>query len=136
MTVTVQRAEVLAIKDSSDVVFVRQRVRVWALDLKLSLVDQTKVVTAASELGRNTLVHGGGGELEIAEVVNGARKGIRLTFSDQGPGIEDVKMALTDGFTTKQGLGLGLGGSKRLMNEFEIKSAPGKGTTVTVIRWK
>ena len=136
MTGTVQRAEVLPIRQSSDVVAVRQRVRVWALELKLSLVDQTKLVTAASELGRNTLEHGGGGELEIAEVANGTRKGIRLTFSDKGPGIEDVKLALTDGFTTKQGMGLGLGGSKRLMNEFEIKTAPGEGTTVTVIRWK
>ncbi len=136
MTGTVQRTEIVPIKNSSDVVFVRQRVRVWAIDLKLSLVDQTKVVTAASELGRNTLEHGGGGELEIAEVSNGVRRGIRLTFSDRGPGIEDVKLALTDGYTSKQGMGLGLGGSKRLMNEFEITSAPGKGTTVMVIRWK
>lgn len=136
MTGIVQRAEVLPIKDSSDVVFVRQRVRAWATELKLSLVDQTKIVTAASELGRNTLEHGGGGELEIAELSNGARKGIRLTFSDKGPGIEDVKLALADGFTTKQGMGLGLGGSKRLMNEFEIKTTPGEGTTVTAIRWK
>ncbi len=133
---TPQKAEVLPIKDSSDVVFVRQRVRVWAIEFKLSLVDQTKLVTAASELGRNTLEHGGGGQLEIAEVLNGARKGIRLTFSDKGPGIADIKQALTDGFTTKQGMGLGLGGSKRLVNEFDIKSAPGEGTTVTVIRWK
>ncbi len=136
MTGTVSKTETLPIKDSSDVVFVRQRVRVWATDLKLSLVDQTKIVTAASELGRNTLEHGGGGELEIAEVVDGARKGIRLSFSDKGPGIVDVKQALTDGFTSKQGMGLGLGGSKRLMNEFEIKTAPGEGTTVTVTRWK
>jgi serine/threonine-protein kinase RsbT len=136
MTGIVQRAEVLPIKDSSDVVFVRQRVRVWATELKLSLVDQTKIVTAASELGRNTLEHGGGGELEIAELSNGVRKGIRLTFSDKGPGIADVKLALTDGYTSKQGMGLGLGGSKRLMNEFEIKTAPGEGTTVTAIRWK
>ncbi len=136
MTGTVQKTETLPIKDSNDVVFVRQRVRAWAIGLKLSLVDQTKVVTAASELGRNTLQHGGGGELEIAEVANGARKGIRLTFSDRGPGIEDVKQALTDGFTTKQGMGLGLGGSKRLMNEFDIRTSPGQGTTVTVIRWK
>lgn len=136
MTGTVQRTEIVPIKNSSDVVFVRQRVRVWAIDLKLSLVDQTKVVTAASELGRNTLEHGGGGELEIAEVSNGVRRGIRLTFSDRGPGIEDVKLALTDGYTSKQGMGLGLGGSKRLMNEFEITTAPGKGTTVMVIRWK
>lgn len=133
---TVQKTEVLSIKDSSDVVSIRQRVRVWATEMKFSLVDQTKVVTAASELARNTLEHGGGGELEIAEVVNGIRKGLRLTFSDKGPGIEDVKQALSDGFTTKQGMGLGLGGSKRLMNEFEIKTAPGEGTIVTVIRWK
>lgn len=136
MTGTVQKAEKLPIKDSSDVVFVRQRVRIWATQLKLSLVDQTKIVTAASELGRNTLEHGGGGELEIAEVVNGTRRGIRLTFMDKGPGIADIKLALTDGYTTKQGMGLGLGGSKRLMNEFELKTAPGEGTTVTVIRWK
>src|SRR3984885_2790503 len=134
MTGTVSKTEKLPIKNSSDVVFVRQRVRVWATDLKFSLVEQTKRVTAASELGRNTLEHGGGGELEIAEVTNGIRKGIRLTFSDEGPGILDVKQGLTDGFTSKQGLGLG--GSKRLVNEFEIKTAPGEGTTVTVIRWK
>lgn len=136
MTGTVQKAEMLPIKDSSDVVFVRQRVRIWATQLKLSLVDQTKIVTAASELGRNTLEHGGGGELEIAEVVNGTRRGIRLTFMDKGPGIADLKLALTDGYTTKQGMGLGLGGSKRLMNEFEVKTVPGEGTTVTVVRWK
>lgn len=136
MTGTVCKTETLPIKDSSDVVFVRQRVRVWAMNLKLSLVDQTKIVTAASELGRNTLEHGGGGELEIAEVFDGIRKGIRLSFSDKGPGIADVKKALTDGFTSKQGMGLGLGGSKRLMNEFDIKTALGEGTTVTVTRWK
>ncbi|MBB5062777.1 anti-sigma regulatory factor [Granulicella mallensis] len=130
------KTETLPIKDSSDVVFVRQRVRVWATEMKLSLVDQTKLVTAASELGRNTLEHGGGGQLEISEVVNGLRKGIKLTFSDKGPGIPDIKLALTDGYTSRQGMGLGLGGSKRLMNEFEIQSAPGEGTTVTVIRWK
>ena len=136
MTGTVSKSETLPIKDSSDVVFVRQRVRVWATNLKLSLVDQTKIVTAASELGRNTLEHGGGGELEIAEVIDGVRRGIRLSFSDKGPGIADIKQALTDGFTSKHGMGLGLGGSKRLMNEFDIKSAPGEGTTVTVTRWK
>src|SRR6202034_3220909 len=133
---TVRKAETIPIKSSSDVVMVRQRVRVLAIEMKFSLVEQTKIVTAASELGRNTLEHGGGGELEIAEVTNGTRKGIRLTFSDKGPGIVDVKQALTDGYTSKQGMGLGLGGSKRLMNEFEIKTAPGEGTTVTVIRWK
>jgi serine/threonine-protein kinase RsbT len=136
MTGTVSKTEKLPIKNSSDVVFVRQRVRVWATDLKFSLVDLTKVVTAASELGRNTLEHGGGGELEIAEVVEGARKGIRLSFSDKGPGIPDIKQALTDGYTSKHGMGLGLGGSKRLMNEFDIQTVPGEGTTVTVTRWK
>ena len=136
MTGTVNKSEELPIRDSSDVVFVRQRVRVWAINLKFSLVDQTKIVTAASELGRNTLEHGGGGALEIAETVDGIRKGLRLTFSDKGPGIADVKLALSDGFTSKQGMGLGLGGSKRLMNDFEIHTTPGEGTTVIVTRWK
>jgi serine/threonine-protein kinase RsbT len=130
------KTEKLPIRDSSDVVIARQRVRIWALDLKLSLVDQTKVVTAASELARNTLEHGGGGDLEISEVSDGLRRGIRLTFSDQGPGIPDIKLALSDGYTSKQGMGLGLGGSKRLMNEFTIESEAGKGTVITVIRWK
>lgn len=133
---TVEKTEVVPIANSSDVVLVRQRVRVWATDLKFSLVDQTKIVTAASELGRNTLEHGGGGSLELALVVNGTRRGIRLCFSDQGPGIPDIAQALKDGFTTGSGMGLGLGGSKRLMNEFEIESKPGGGTIVTVIRWK
>nr|WP_213806692.1 anti-sigma regulatory factor [Granulicella sp. dw_53] len=136
MTGIVNKTEMLPIKDSSDVVFVRQRVRVWTTQLKFSLVEQTKVVTAASELGRNTLEHGGGGELEISEVVDGIRKGLRLKFSDKGPGIPDIKLALSDGYTSKQGMGLGLGGSKRLMNEFEIESTPGQGTTITVTRWK
>jgi serine/threonine-protein kinase RsbT len=130
------RIETVPIKNDSDVVAVRQRVRAWAIDMKFSLVDQTKIVTAASELGRNTLEHGRGGELQLAIVENGMRKGLRLTFSDNGPGIADIKQALTDGFTTGQGMGLGLGGSKRLMNEFEISSRPGGGTSVTVIRWK
>jgi serine/threonine-protein kinase RsbT len=133
---TVEKSEVVPISTSSDVVVVRQRVRIWTTDLKFSLVDQTKIVTAASELGRNTLEHGGGGSMELAIVVNGVRRGIRLRFSDQGPGIPDVAMALRDGFTTGSGMGLGLGGSKRLMNEFEIEANPGGGTTVTVIRWK
>ena len=102
MTGIVNKSEELPIRDSSDVVFVRQRVRVWAINLKFSLVDQTKIVTAASELGRNTLEHGGGGALEIAEGVDGIRKGIRLTFSDKGPGIADVKLALSDGFTSNK----------------------------------
>jgi serine/threonine-protein kinase RsbT len=104
--------------------------------MKFSLVEQTKIVTAASELSRNTLDHGGGGELELALVVNGTREGIRLCFSDKGPGIADVKLALTDGYSSGAGMGLGLSGSKRLMNEFDIRTAPGSGTSVTVIRWK
>src|SRR6202453_2891333 len=111
MTGTVSKTEKLPIKNSSDVVFVRQRVRVWATDLKFSLVDQTKIVTAASELGRNTLEHGGGGSLELSLAENGTRRGIRLRFSDQGPGIPDLNLALKDGFTSGSGLGLGLGGS-------------------------
>jgi serine/threonine-protein kinase RsbT len=133
---TVQKTETVPIQSSSDVVVVRQRVRAWATELKFSLVEQTKIVTAASELGRNTLEHGGGGSLELAILINGTRRGIRLTFSDQGPGIADVALALQDGYTTGAGMGLGLGGSKRLMNEFEIASKPGGGTTVTAIRWK
>jgi serine/threonine-protein kinase RsbT len=104
--------------------------------MKFSLVEQTKIITAASELGRNTLEHGGGGKLEIAMLVNGSKSGIRLKFSDQGPGIPDVTLALKDGYTSGSGMGLGLGGSKRLMNEFEIDTTPGKGTTITTVRWK
>lgn len=133
---TVQKAETIPIKSSSDVVLVRQRVRFLAIDMKFSLVEQTKIVTAASELGRNTLEHGGGGSLELAVITNGARRGLRLRFTDQGPGIPDVALALKDGYTSGSGMGLGLGGSKRLMNEFEIDTKPGSGTTVTTIRWK
>ena len=136
MTGTIQKTERVPIKSGSDVVLVRQRVRAWTLDLKFNLVEQTKIVTAASELARNTLEHGGGGEVELALLVNESRSGIRLAFSDRGPGIQDIKQALSDGFTTKNGMGLGLGGSKRLMNEFEIESNPGLGTTVTCVRWK
>jgi serine/threonine-protein kinase RsbT len=136
MTVTVQKTETVPIKSSSDVVIVRQRVRVWTTEMKFSLVEQTKIVTAASELGRNTLEHGGGGSVELALLVNGARRGLQLRFSDQGPGIPDVALALKDGYSTGSGMGLGLGGSKRLMNEFEIKTNPGSGTTITAIRWK
>jgi serine/threonine-protein kinase RsbT len=136
MTGTVLKDETVPIENSSDVVRVRQRVRAWALELKFSLVDQTKVVTAASELGRNTLEHGGGGALELALIERAGKRGIRMSFSDRGPGISDVDLALKDGYTSGSGLGLGLGGSKRLMHEFEIDSAPGIGTTITAIRWK
>ena len=114
----------------------RQKVRQWAIELRFSLVDQTKLVTAASELARNTLDYGGGGEMMIETINSGARSGLRLTFEDHGPGIPDIEQALRDGFTSGSGMGLGLGGSKRLVNEFSIESELGKGTKVTVARWK
>jgi serine/threonine-protein kinase RsbT len=136
ITGIVLKTETVPIANSSDVVLVRQRVRAWALELKFSLVDQTKIVTAASELGRNTLEHGGGGLMELSLAEDGSRRGIRLRFTDQGPGIPDLALALKDGYTSGSGMGLGLGGSKRLMHDFEIDSKPGIGTTITAIRWK
>ena len=131
----VLKSSSIPIRSDADVVQVRQAVRNLAVELKFGLVDQTKVVTAASELARNTLIHGRGGQMELA-ALNGPRTGIRLVFEDQGPGIPDVDLALRDGFTTGSGLGLGLGGAKRLVNEFDVKSRVGEGTRVTVIRWK
>ncbi|MEV0590398.1 anti-sigma regulatory factor [Nonomuraea cavernae] len=125
----------LPIAVNSDVVVVRQRVRTSAQEVGLSLVDQTKVVTAASELARNTLVYAGGGRVRIEVVNNGARGGLRLTFADEGPGIPDLELALTDGWTTGGGLGLGLSGSRRLVDEFDLESKPGEGTRVTVVKW-
>lgn len=136
MTGTVLKTEAVPIKSDADVVMVRQRVRAWVTEMKFSLVDQTKIVTAASELGRNTLEHGKGGSLEISLLQNGVRRGIQLVFSDNGPGIPDVQLALTDGYTTASGMGLGLSGSKRLMNEFDIQTEVNRGTTVSCIRWK
>lgn len=133
---TVLQAETVPIATSNDVVVVRQKVRAMALQVGLSLVDQTKIVTAASELGRNTLEHGLGGRVVVSLVTNGVRRGIRLSFEDSGPGIADIDLALRDGYTSAHGMGLGLGGSKRLMHEFAIDSKPGSGTTVTVVRWK
>jgi serine/threonine-protein kinase RsbT len=133
---SVSRREVVQVRASADISRVRQLVRVWATDQGFSLVDQTKVVTAASELARNTLVYGGGGTLLIEALQDGHRCGLRLTFEDQGPGIPDVNLALTDGYTTGVGLGLGLGGARRLSNEFYIESRPGEGTRVTIVRWK
>jgi serine/threonine-protein kinase RsbT len=132
---TVVSTETVPVVSESDVVMVRRRVRETATRLGFSLVDQTKVVTAASELARNTLIYGHGGEMELT-TLNGPRIGLRLSFQDHGPGIPDIALALRDGFTTGNGLGLGLGGAKRLVNEFEINSRPGEGTKVTVIRWK
>jgi serine/threonine-protein kinase RsbT len=124
------------LKNSNDVVLARQKVRLWATELRFSLVDQTKLVTAASELARNALDHGKGGVMIMESLVNGAKSGLRLIFEDQGPGIPDIELALKDGFTSANGMGLGLGGSKRLVSEFSIESEVGKGTKVTVIRWK
>jgi serine/threonine-protein kinase RsbT len=132
---TVVSTENVPVASEPDVVAVRRRVREVSATLGFTLVDQTKVVTAASELARNTLIHGGGGKLQIA-TLNGPRVGLRLTFEDQGRGIPDIQLALRDGFTTGSGLGLGLGGAKRLVNEFDISSEVGKGTRITVIRWK
>lgn len=132
----VTRSEEMPARSETDVVAVRQAVRRWAAELGFSLVDQTKIVTAASELARNTLVHGGGGTVRLEQLQEGQRRGLRLTFSDQGPGIVDIEQALRDGYTTGGGLGLGLGGSKRLVNEFQIVSRVGEGTHVTVTKWK
>jgi serine/threonine-protein kinase RsbT len=132
----VATAEVIAVRREEDVVQVRQQVRRLAIAIGLSLVEQTKLVTAASELGRNTLVHGGGGEATLEQVERAGVAGVRLTFTDAGPGIPDVERALRDGFTTGNGLGLGLGGARRLVSEMTIDSAPGRGTRVTVIKWR
>jgi serine/threonine-protein kinase RsbT len=130
------RADSLAIRSSEDVVKVRQQTRVLAVDAGLSLVDQTKIITAASELARNTLDYGGGGEVRMEVIADGGRRGVRLTFEDRGPGIPDIQTALRDGFTSGSGLGLGLGGARRLSNEFSINSKVGEGTKVTITRWK
>ena len=124
------------IRGSEDVVLVRQLVRGWAVELGFSLVDQTKIVTAASELARNTVIYGGGGTVALDALSDGARRGLRLSFEDEGPGIKDIEQAMKDGFTTGNGLGLGLSGAKRLSSEFEIVSALGQGTRVTITRWK
>lgn len=133
---TVTKTETLPVRSGDDVVRVRQRVRALAIEIGLGLVDQTKIITAASELARNTLDYGGGGEVRAEIVQAGMRKGLRLTFEDQGPGIADIEQALTDHYTSGGGLGLGLGGAKRLSNEFHIESTPGIGTRVTIARWK
>lgn len=132
----VSRRDTLEIRASDHVVLVRQAVRKWTAELGFSLVDQTKMITAASELARNTVDYGGGGVVRMEVLADGVRKGLRLSFEDQGPGIADVELALTDGYTTGKGMGLGLSGSKRLVNEFEIASRVGEGTRVTITRWK
>jgi serine/threonine-protein kinase RsbT len=132
----VTRSEALELRSSSDVVSVRQIVRTWAIEAGFTLVDQTKMVTAASEIARNTVDYGGGGMARLELISDGTRRGLRVAFEDQGPGIADVERAMTDHFTTGNGLGLGLGGARRLVNEFDIRSRPGEGTRVVITRWK
>jgi serine/threonine-protein kinase RsbT len=132
----VARASTLTVAAESDIVKVRQAARAATLEIKCSLVDQTKTVTAASELARNLLVYGGGGEVRIEYVQDGARRGLRMIFEDRGPGIPDIDLALKDGYTSGKGMGLGLGGAKRLVNDFEIYSKAGEGTRVTITKWK
>lgn len=133
---TVLLSEQHAVQTSEDVVRIRQAVRQRAIDFGFNLVDQTKIVTAASELARNTVQYGGGGRLTIEGIENLGRRGLRLTFADEGPGISDIEQAMRDGFTTSSGLGLGLSGARRLSNDFQIESTPGKGTRVTITRWR
>ena len=129
------KSETLPIREEKDLLLIRQMVREWADELGFSSLNQTKLVTAASELGRNALTHGGGGTVRLETRVVRERRGLRLTFEDQGPGIPDVEQALTNGFTTARGLGLGFGGARRLVNEFEVDSRPGEGTRVVVTQW-
>jgi serine/threonine-protein kinase RsbT len=128
--------ETLLLRNSDDIVNVRQRVRHHATNAGFSLVDQTKLITAASELARNTVIYGGGGVVRISVLNQSKGRGVRLVFKDEGPGIKDIDQAMKDGFTTGSGLGMGLGGARRLSNEFEITSEPGKGTTISIVRWK
>jgi len=131
----VLKSDSIPIRSSEDVVIVRTSVRKLATELRFGIVDQTKVVTAASEIARNTLDYGHGGVMRMDAVTNGIKKGLRLVFADQGPGIRDIDQALTDGFTSGNGMGLGLGGTRRLMDEFEIASKLNEGTTVTITKW-
>jgi serine/threonine-protein kinase RsbT len=130
------RHETRPVRGGDDIVIVRQLARDWAVQLGFSLVDQTKIVTAASELARNIVTYAGAGEVRLESLNDGPKRGLRLVFEDQGPGIPDITQALRDGYTTGSGLGLGLGGAKRLSNEFSIESGPGRGTKVTITRWK
>ncbi|HET8722302.1 MAG TPA: anti-sigma regulatory factor [Nitrospira sp.] len=130
------RDDLIGLRSIDDIIKARQLVRDCAVLQGFSLVDQTKLVTAASELARNTVIHGGGGEMRLEAVNNGPRRGVKVTFMDAGPGIPDIALAMKDGYTTRGGLGLGLSGSRRLVNEFEIESEPGKGTRVSIVRWR
>lgn len=136
MTASVGEPEELPVTGDDDVVRVRQLVRAYAQRAKLSLVNQTKLVTAASELARNTLVYGGGGVARVELVTDGRREGVRAVFHDDGPGIPDTGLALADGWSSGSGLGLGLSGSRRLVDQFDLDTEVGRGTTVTVVKWK
>jgi serine/threonine-protein kinase RsbT len=129
------RSGTFAIRSEQDVVLGRQAVRKLALECGLRLVDQTKLVTAVSELARNAVIYGGGGDMDWSIVEEGARKGVQLVFRDNGPGIADIKQAMTDGWTSGNGLGLGLAGARRLVDQFDIQSAPGQGTRITITKW-
>lgn len=133
---SVVKRDSVPIRIESDVVRARQTVRAWAQEVGFTLVDTTKLVTAASELARNTYDHGGGGEMHLEVHHDGERRGLRLVFVDQGPGIPDIDLAMRDGYTTGRGMGMGLGGSRRLVNEFEIESKPNQGTRISVTRWR
>ncbi len=130
------KSERWPVRSGEDIVRVRQIVRRWAVELGFGLVDQTKIVTAASEIARNTVDYGGGGEVLVESLSENARRGLRLVFEDKGPGIQNIDEALKDGFTTSRGLGLGLGGARRLATEFSVESRPGEGTRVSLTRWK
>jgi serine/threonine-protein kinase RsbT len=132
----VTKSETRPLASDQDIVLARQFVRKLTQEQGFSIVDQTKFVTAASELARNTLIYGGGGSVLCETLIEGVRKGVRLTFKDEGPGIPNMELAMTDGWTSGNGLGMGLSGAKRLVNEFDIESQPGKGTRVTITRWK
>jgi len=133
---TITHDETLPLRTPEDIVRVRQQVRSWAIAIGFGLVDQTKIVTAASELARNTIDYGGGGEARLLRIADTGRTGLRIVFEDRGPGISDVELALRDGYTTGSGLGLGLSGARRLSNEFDIHTVPGEGTRITITRWK
>jgi len=135
MTIKIPQTEILLLRTDEDIVRARKIVQEWTVSMKFSLVDQTKMVTAVSELARNTVEHGGGGSALLEKLEDTTRSGIRLTFEDQGPGIPDIEQAMTDGYSSRGSLGLGLGGSKRLVNEFFLFSEPGKGTRVVIARW-
>ena len=133
---TIARESCWPLQSDVDVVAARLAVRAWAKEIGLSVLDLTKVVTAASELARNALIHGGGGVMCLQQVRNANRQGLRLTFKDNGPGIEDHALAMQDGYTSGGGMGIGLPGARRLVNEFDLSSRPGEGTSVTIVRWK